>query len=685
MLMSCKPASCNNPGETIRPFRRCFVERSFSELQPVIKVDPEKCVECHQCIQVCPVKFCNDASKDYIEVKPELCIGCGTCIDVCTHEARKGIDDFDAFMKAVDHKEKIVAIAAPAVASNFPGEYLHLNGWLKSLGVEAVFDVSFGAELTVKSYLEVIKTKKPKCVIAQPCPALVSYIEIYKPELLEYLAPADSPMMHTMRMVRQFYPQYAHAKFAVISPCLAKRREFDEVGIGDFNVTYKSIQDYVKSKGIMLSSFRKVDYDNPPAERAVLFSSPGGLLRTALREAPEIQNKARKIEGVPLAYHYLSSFKESIDKKRSPLLLDCLSCEMGCNGGPGTLNRKKSPDEIESLIEDRNKEAQKYYASKGFIKTGKRAHSRLRSMVDKYWKPGLYDRLYTNRSAAFQKIVHPTDAELKKIYEKTYKTKKEHFLNCSSCGYNSCEQMAIAIYNGLNRPENCRHYKEMALNLEAMGKIHTEISTTAADIAREVDIAMSGISSVAASTEELSATAIEIAGSVKTTKEITEEAYKKIEAMSQIINNLSQAAAVVTEITESISDIADTTNLLALNAAIEAASAGDAGRGFGVVADEVKKLAHETADATKDISAKVGAILKSTDQVVEDIKIVNSIIEDTTKNIISVSVSADEQADVTGDVARNITSVSKSINAVKSHIETMAATIQKVEDSFLKN
>jgi iron only hydrogenase large subunit-like protein len=456
------------------------------------------------------VKFCNDASEEHIAIRPELCIGCGTCIDACTHGAREGIDDFDGFMKAVSAGAQVVAIVAPAVAANFPGEYLRLNGWLKSLGVKAIFDVSFGAELTVKSYLEAIKTKGPKCVSAQPCAALVSFIEIYHPELIEHLAPADSPMMHTMKMVRKFYPAFSSAKFAIISPCYAKRREFDEVGVGDFNVTYRSIDAYLKSKGTQLSKHQEVEYDNPPAERAVLFSTPGGLLRTAVREAPAIQKRARKIEGVPFVYHYLSGLKESISKNRSPLLVDCLSCEMGCNGGPGTMNRKKSPDEIEDLIESRSNLAQTRYAKKGILRMSR---ARLRKFVNKYWEKGLYDRTYVNRSASYRAIRVPSAAELKAIYEETYKTKPEHFLNCSSCGYNDCEQMAIAIYNKLNRPENCRHYKEIALNMTAMKKIDTEIGTTAVNVDQKMDEAMANASSVAKAAEMLSTSANSLARS----------------------------------------------------------------------------------------------------------------------------------------------------------------------------
>ena len=155
----------------------------------------------------------------------------------------------------------MIAIAAPASAAAFPGKYLNLNGYLKSTGLSAVFDVSFGAELTVKTYLEHVKNDKPRLVISQPCPAIVSYIEIYHPELLEHLAPADSPMMHTVKMIREFYPEYAQHKILVISPCLAKRREFDELGFAGeiFNVTCNSLIEHIKNSGINLDNYPKTD------------------------------------------------------------------------------------------------------------------------------------------------------------------------------------------------------------------------------------------------------------------------------------------------------------------------------------------------------------------------------------------------------------------------------------------
>ena len=157
----------------------------MKKLVPVIKVDDEKCKNCHACITVCPVKYCIDGSGEYVKINHDLCIGCAKCIEACTHEARSIFDDTEEFLAALDADEKIAAVVAPAVASVFPETFLNFNTYLRSLGIEAVFDVSFGAELTVKSYVDFIEKNNPELVIAQPCPAIVTYIELYQKELLK--------------------------------------------------------------------------------------------------------------------------------------------------------------------------------------------------------------------------------------------------------------------------------------------------------------------------------------------------------------------------------------------------------------------------------------------------------------------------------------------------------------------
>jgi hypothetical protein len=472
---------------------------------------------------------------------------------------------------------KIIAIVAPAIAANFPEHYFQFNTWLRSIGVKAVFDVSFGAELTVKSYLEYIKARHPELVIAQPCPAIVTYIQIYHPELIPYLAPAHSPMLHTIQMVREFYKQYADHKIAVISPCIAKKREFEETGLGDYNVTMAKLDDYLKEHRIDLNHLEPTDYDNPAAERAVLFSTPGGLMRTAMREVTGIEENIRKIEG-PGIYHYLDHLDESRKSRTNPLVIDCLNCELGCNGGTGTKHvRHVSQDKLESLVEERSNTLRKRYQDEQkqvpAASASEDAHTLLHQQINAYWKPSLYDRRYVNLKEN-NSLKQPTLQQQDRIYcEILLKNDEKDILNCGACGYHSCSEMATALHNGLSRAELCvyKQNQELVKNKEiavAQSEKQEKFTTT---FFNEIERMM-----------------------------------EQIKETAQLMRELNSGSGEIADVVSVVSKIARQTNLLALNASIEAARAGKLGAGFSVVAGEVRKLAGSSNEAATRISELIG-------------------------------------------------------------------------------
>ncbi len=564
----------------------------MTKLRPVVDTIQENCINCQRCISVCPVKYANNASQSVVTINHDRCIGCGQCLKACEHGARVGLDDFDAFMYDVEHGTRMIAVVAPAIAANFPDSYLNINGWLASLGVSAVFDVSFGAELTVKSYVEHVKENNPACVIAQPCPAIVNYCQIYKPELLPYLAPADSPMLHIMRMIKAYYPEYNGYKIAVISPCYAKRREFDETGIGDYNVTFNALREYFETNRIDLRRYPARDYDNPPAERAVLFSTPGGLMRTAERFIPGISRNIRKIEGPETIYHYLDHLPNMIRKGKAPLIVDCLNCEAGCNGGTAAPSNKLPVDELEEAVESRNQAMQERYATTGkrWYRSQKRSEKKGRKLLDKYidshWKPGLYDRTYQDYSDNAY-LAPVSDSDRRHVLELLGKTGEDDMYNCSACGYNSCEKMIQAIHSGFNKPENCHHFLVDKAN---QGKENIDkIQVVAKDAVEAVNANSKSMAEMTSAIDEIQSFSNRIGAVVKT-----------------------------------IEEVAFQTNLLALNAAVEAARAGEAGKGFAVVADQVRSLAQRSGESARDTRTMIEGTLTS---VAKGVKSSKSLVE----------------------------------------------------------
>jgi iron only hydrogenase large subunit-like protein len=538
----------------------------MGHLSTVITTVEENCCNCQRCISVCPVKFCNDATDGkVVRVISDLCIGCGNCLHACEHEARVGVDDFRSFMEDLRGGVPIVAVVAPAVAATFPGLYMNFNGWLMSLGVKALFDVSFGAELTVKSYVEHMKAKEPPTVVAQPCPAIVTYCEVYQPELLPLLAPCDSPMLHSIKMIKKFYPEYSGCRVAVMSPCYAKRREFDETGYGDYNVTFASLKKHIDRSGVDLEGFPRAHFTDPLAERAVLFSTPGGLMMTAERYVPGISLETRKIEGVRNIYHYLKELPGTFEKGYAPKLVDCLNCEFGCNGGTGVpYLGHRSLDELHWLVSERSRKLKQHYGKKFPRKrfSRKSADDRVNDLVSEYWKPGLYSRGYVDHSVNMH-TKNMTLGEREAILLKLGKTDGANFFDCPSCGYNSCETMVTAIHMGHNTPENCHHF---LLDRTKSGRAHL------LTILDKVGLVKGSVDAVKSSVTE----------------------------MAQDIDSIRTFSDKIGQILKSIEDISFQTNILALNAAVEAARAGEAGAGFAVVADEVRNLAVKSAVAVTE-------------------------------------------------------------------------------------
>ena len=305
----------------------------------LVYLEAEKCVGCNACVRVCPARDANVAQMDesgkvVIHINNDKCIKCGACIKVCAHGARNFQDDMDAFFEDLNRGTEMAMIAAPAIKIAFDGYWRHVLQWLRNHGVKAIYDVGFGADICTWAHLCYVEQHPQAKIISQPCPAVVNYIECYKPELIPRLSPIQSPMMCTAIYMRKVLGY--KGKIAALSPCIAKTEEFRETGNIDYNVTMEHLKKYLDEKGVDLPKvkiYSEFEFDEQQGFEGAIYSKPGGLMKNLLIHNPDMQVVTS--EGTNKLYKDLELYATQ-PERWLPTVFDVLNCENGCNGGPAT-------------------------------------------------------------------------------------------------------------------------------------------------------------------------------------------------------------------------------------------------------------------------------------------------------------------------------------------------------------
>lgn len=568
-----------------------------------VVTDESKCQGCNKCVRECPVDanivYINN-NKIKVKINYERCIECGECLAECDHNARSFIDDTERFFNSLKSGKKITVMAAPSIRVNFP-DYKRLFGFLIKNGVNVVYDVSFGADITTWAYLKAIKQNNLTTLIAQPCPAIVNYIEKFKPDLLTQLSPIHSPMLCTAVYVKNYLKD--NSELAMLSPCVAKRGEFiNTQSLISYNVTFKRLKEYLDNNRVDLREFDEIDFSDIACSLGCLYSRPGGLRENVEALVPGAW--VRQVEGLKMAYNYLDTYCDRVNRNKPvPLLVDILNCQHGCNIGTASILTDDVLDDIDYNFNKMKLEKANQTEKQGFRKSIKRLEW-LNSYFDKALRLEEFVRTYDKTRKA-KDLLEPTEPEYENVYLSMHKEDEEsRMINCFACGYSTCKDMAKAIFNGLSVPVNCVNFsrselidtnrKNVEIN-EILAQMQ-QLSEERLEYSKKLEVDLGNIKAsvdeIASANEHSAGNLNEIMLKVRNNTKTASRLRQDVEKMKERLNNFANAS-------NQIVDIASQTDLLALNAAIEAARAGDNGRGFAVVAQEVRKLSEQSNEVVQ--------------------------------------------------------------------------------------
>ena len=375
-----------------------------------LRLKKSNCQNCYKCIRNCPVKSIKFSSNQAHIVTDE-CILCGECFVVCPQNAKEIRNDIDK-AKALIAAGEVVVSLAPSFVANFEGATLEtMSDALRQLGFSRVSETAIGATIVKKEYERMIAEKSQSVIISSCCPTVNTLIQKYYPEAIPLIAPVLSPMQAHGKYLKEADP---NIKVVFIGPCIAKKKEGEEAGSYiDCVLTFEELQEWLDAQNITIQEGQEKTEES----KARLFPITGGILRTMVTDSPDYDYMA--VDGIENCKEVISDL---LNNKINHCFIEMSSCPGSCTGGPVMSKKQRARVKDRIAVEH-------FAGSKDF------GLERKTDISKEYKYIGL------NRQ-------YPGQSEIEEILRKMGKTKPEHELNCGACGYNTCREKAIAVYQG---------------------------------------------------------------------------------------------------------------------------------------------------------------------------------------------------------------------------------------------
>ncbi len=376
-----------------------------------LRLKKSNCKNCYKCIRHCPVKSIR-FSGNQANIVSDECILCGQCFVVCPQNAKEIIDDTEKAKVLISGENPVIASIAPSFIANYGVGISSVRNALKKLGFFDAEETSVGATIVKKQYEKMIAQNNKNIIISSCCHTVNLLIQKYFPSCLEYLADVMSPMMAHCTDIKKRYP---NAKTVFIGPCVSKKDEASMYsGTVDCVLTFEELTKWFEAENITLEN----ETDSDEESRARLFPTTGGILKTM--DKPE--NSDYTYIAVDGTENCIAALKDIQEGNISKCFIEMSSCTGSCIGGPVMEKFHRSPVRDFKAVSD-------YAGSDDFVVNENLDISKT------------YSRIPLDKPV-------PSESQIKTILNQMGKTRPEHELNCGSCGYNTCREKAVAVYQG---------------------------------------------------------------------------------------------------------------------------------------------------------------------------------------------------------------------------------------------
>jgi len=401
--------------------------------------------------------------KSYTEIIFERCIGCGNCLSTCPQHAKVIADNVGRAEQLLASGDPVVAVLGCSFPAFFhyasPGQFA---AGLRTLGFAEVHEGAFGVELIAEKYREAVRDSELP-LISSHCPAVVDLVERHFPQLIPNLVGVVTHMVAMGRYLKGILgPQ---VKVIYISSCIAGKFEVqaDETrGAVDMLLTYRELESIFKARSIDLTTLQESHFDGREPHLGRIFSLSQGSFQAFGIQVDPLDTEIVTAEG---EVNVMGIVKDLAQGRIKPKLVDLRFCYDGCIGGPGR-NQELTEFSRRNLVISHFRKKAPYRTSPAYLAEGAPVELS-RSFSDKY-----------------AKLPAPKAGDIKKILQATNKFTQKDELNCRTCGYRTCREYAVAVYQGLADLEMCLPHNLQQLE-EERGRLIQKYELAKRELERE--------------------------------------------------------------------------------------------------------------------------------------------------------------------------------------------------------